>query len=107
MRSFEDVMIFVHDMEQALAKLNQLEQKLIAMSVLEEYTQWEIARLMGCSKRWVEIQVPEAIDRVTQILLEVGLIEEMITPTRHGKSCQAGESGDFIASGSKDSENIF
>jgi DNA-directed RNA polymerase specialized sigma24 family protein len=107
MRNFEDIMIFVHDMEQALAKLTKLEQKLIAMNVLEEYTQWEIARLMGCSTRWVEMQVPEAIDRVTQILLEWGLIEKMATPTRRSKTCQEGESDDFAASDSKDSQNIF
>src|SRR5215467_14482849 len=39
MMSFEDVMIFVHDMEQALSRLSPLERKLIAMNVLEEYTQ--------------------------------------------------------------------
>lgn len=106
MRNFEDVMIFVHDMEQALDQLSPMERKLIAMNVLEEYTQWEIARIMGCTKRWVEAQIPEAIDRVTQVLLEVGLIEPMTMPARSGKTCQGGESGRFSASDSKHNENI-
>src|SRR5580692_2725066 len=38
MRSFEDIVIFVADMEQAIEKLNTLEKKLLAMNVLEEYT---------------------------------------------------------------------
>src|SRR5580692_13122696 len=38
MGSFEDVVIFVADMEQAIEKLNTLEKKLLAMNVLEEYT---------------------------------------------------------------------
>lgn len=37
MASFEDVVIFVHDVESALARLDSFHQRLIAMSVLEEY----------------------------------------------------------------------
>lgn len=73
MRNFEDVVIFVYDMERAINKLGPLEKKLLAMNVLEEYTQAEIARLLGCTRRWIEFQVPEAIDEMTRILLECGL----------------------------------
>src|SRR5450759_1501133 len=38
MRNFEDVVIFVYDMERAINKLGPLEKKLLAMNVLEEYT---------------------------------------------------------------------
>lgn len=107
MRNFEDVMIFVHDMERALAQLSPLERKLIAMNVLEEYTQWEMARIMGCTTRWVEAQIPAAIDHVTQVLLEIGLIEPMTTPARRKKTCQEGENDVFPASDSKEGENIF
>ncbi len=58
MRNFEDVVIFVYDMERAINKLGPLEKKLLAMNVLEEYTQAEIARLLGCTRRWIEFQVP-------------------------------------------------
>ncbi len=74
MRNFEDVIIFVHDMEQAVNRLPPFEKKLIAMHVLEEYTQGEIACKLGCTRRWIEFQIPEAIDSLTRILLEVGLI---------------------------------
>ncbi len=72
MRSFEDIVIFVHDMEQALNRLQPFEKKLIAMHVLEEYTQGEIARKLGCTRRWIESQIPATIDSLTRILLEGG-----------------------------------
>ncbi|HEV2729287.1 MAG TPA: hypothetical protein VGV15_04580, partial [Terriglobales bacterium] len=41
MTSFEDVVIFVHDMEQAVKKLGPLVKRLLGMHVLEDYTQGE------------------------------------------------------------------
>jgi sigma-70-like protein len=104
MTTFEDIVIFVHDMEQALKKLDGLERKLITMNVLEEYTQAEIARRMGCTKRWIEAQVPEAIDATSRILLELGLMEGL--PAERGKRCQEGKRGAFPASPSNQSRNI-
>jgi DNA-directed RNA polymerase specialized sigma24 family protein len=107
MKSFEDVVIFVHDMEQVLGKLSQLERKLIAMNVLEEYSQAEIARLMGCTKRWIEIQVPEAIDQVSRAMLESGLMEPLPRSETNRGTCQEVETAFSSASGSKDGENII
>jgi hypothetical protein len=106
MKSFEDVVIFVHDMEQVLGKLSQLERKLIAMNVLEEYSQAEIARLMGCTKRWIEIQVPEAIDQVSRVMLESGLMEPLPHSETHSGACQEAEAEVSSASDSKDGKNI-
>ncbi len=103
--SFEEVVIFVHDVERALEKLGALEQKLIAMNVLEEYSQAEIAQRMGCSKRWVEAQLPIAIDEVTSIFLESGLMNAMAHGETRQKSCQEGKTGDFAASHSGDGKN--
>src|SRR5580700_7324026 len=44
MRTFEDTMVFVTDMEHTLEELHDLDKKLIAMSALEEYTISEISR---------------------------------------------------------------
>src|SRR6516225_2715940 len=41
MSTFEDVVIFVHDVERSLEKLDRFEQKLMAKIVLLEYTQEE------------------------------------------------------------------
>ena len=59
--SFEDIVIFVHDVERALERLDAFQGKLIAMNVLEEYSRrrwrdwWDArcARWSGlCRKRW-------------------------------------------------------
>jgi len=105
MASFEDVVIFVHDMEQAITKLGLMEKKLLAMNVLEEYTQAEIARLLGCTKRWIEFQIPEAVDELTRILLECGLMRRMAQSESRPKTCQGGRNGVFSVSDSNEGEN--
>lgn len=106
MTSFEDIVIFVYDMEQALNKLGAMEKRLLAMNVLEEYTQAEIARLLGCTKRWIEFQIPEAIDEMTCILLECGLMKRIAESESRPKTCQGGRNGVFSVSDSNDNENI-
>ncbi|HEX9111554.1 MAG TPA: sigma factor-like helix-turn-helix DNA-binding protein [Terriglobales bacterium] len=107
MATFEDVVIFVYDMERALNKLGPLEKRLLAMHVLEEYTQGEIARLLGCTRRWIEFRIPEAIDDLTRILLASGLMTRMAQAESRPKSCQEGKNGVFSVSDSNDGENNF
>ena len=72
--SFEDMAIFVHDAEKALQRLNESQQQLILLNVLEEYSQWDIARMSGCTTRWIEWQVSDALDALTVVLIESGLL---------------------------------
>jgi DNA-directed RNA polymerase specialized sigma24 family protein len=72
--TFEDAVIFVHDVERALERLNEFERKLIARIVLQEYTHAEAAHLMGCWRRTVGRRFPEALDRLSDIFLKVGLL---------------------------------
>jgi len=102
MRNFEDVVIFVADMEQAIGRLNALEKKLLAMNVLEEYTVPEVARLLSCTQRTVERFLQDALDRLSGILLAGGLMERV---SGGGKSCQEGKSYNFDVSPSNKGEN--
>ncbi len=77
MTSFEDVVIFVHDVESALARLDSFHQRLIAMNVLEDYSLPEVARLIRCPLRTVEREVPEAIDALSGMFLNGGLLNEL------------------------------
>jgi hypothetical protein len=99
MRNFEDVVIFVADMEKALEGLGSLEQQLLAMNILEEYTLPEVSRLLGCNQRAVERSLQNALDQLSEILLEGGLLEEV------GKSCQEGKNYKSRINGSKEREN--
>jgi len=105
MRNFEDVVIFVADMEQAIEKLNALDKKLLAMNVLEEYTIPEVARLLGYNQRMVERFLQDALDQLSRILLEGGLMEQLPTATRGRKTCQEGKNYNFAVSDSKGGEN--
>jgi hypothetical protein len=99
--TFEDAVIFVHDVQKCLEKLNEFEKTLIARIVFQDYTQDEAANLMGYQRRTVVRRFPETLDRFSEILLECGLLtrfpEEEILPP---ESCQEGERDENESSGS-------
>jgi DNA-directed RNA polymerase specialized sigma24 family protein len=105
MRNFEDVVIFVTDMEQAIEKLGAIEKKILAMNVLEEYSTDEVARLLGCTPRNVRRLLQDALDQLSRILLAGGLMEELPSAASCPKTCQEGKSRNFDASDSKEGEN--
>jgi DNA-directed RNA polymerase specialized sigma24 family protein len=82
MGTFEDVVIFVTDMERVLDKLDGMNKRLIAMYIFEEYTISEISRLLHCCDRTIERLLHEAIDTLSSILLNSGLLERLPSPTR-------------------------
>ncbi|MGB8259949.1 MAG: sigma factor-like helix-turn-helix DNA-binding protein [Terracidiphilus sp.] len=73
-RTFEDAVIFVLDVEKCLSNLDSLDRQLLSRIVLQEYTQAEAATLLGMSVRTVSYKLPRAIDRLTERLLETGLL---------------------------------
>jgi hypothetical protein len=101
--TFEDRVIFVHDMETSLDKLDEFSQQILARHVLQEHDQPATARLLGCSERTVRTYVPMALDLLGDILLEVGLLERSVS--NREKPCQGGNSGPFSASDCEEGEN--
>ncbi len=75
LRNFEDAIIFVHDVESCLGKLDREGRDLIARIALQEYTQGEVAMMLGTSVRTIMRRYAETLDRLTEILLEVELLE--------------------------------
>jgi predicted DNA-binding protein (UPF0251 family) len=73
-RTFEDAVIFVLDMEMCLGRLEELDRQMLSRVVLQEYTQAEAAVLLGMSVRTICYKLPQAIDRLTEELLETGLL---------------------------------
>jgi hypothetical protein len=74
-KSFEDCVIFVLDMEKALARLSALDRVLLKRIVLQEYTLAETALLLSRSERLICGAFAEATDRLTGILLETGILK--------------------------------
>jgi hypothetical protein len=84
-RSFEDVVIFVYDVEKCLARLDRTQQLLVTRIAIQEFTHNETAVMMRLPRRSVVRRYAEAIDRLTAIFLEVQLLEPR-------KECQGAES---------------
>lgn len=76
-RGFEEVVIFCHDVEQRLARLNYTEQQLIKRLVLQEYTKGETAGMMGMSLTNLLQRYAQTIDRLTGMLLEAGILNPL------------------------------
>ena len=115
--TFEDRAIFVHDMERCLQRLDGLLQQVVARVVLQGHNREDAARLIGCTSRTIHRNLMEALDRMADILLEVGLLEEIpVEAPREPcaaaslkapdspveKSCQGGEATDFLLSDCED-----
>ena len=83
---FDDVVIFVHDVETCLAKLDEGQQYLIKRIALQEYTYVETAGMMGLCVKTVTRRYARALDELTEIFLERKLLEPL-------KACQGVESG--------------
>ncbi|NYF78559.1 sigma-70 family RNA polymerase sigma factor [Granulicella arctica] len=75
--SFEDVVIFVHDVEKCMARLSWMQQLLITRIAVQEYTQQETAEILELSLRTVIRRYNKSIDRLTAILLEVKMLEPL------------------------------
>jgi len=107
--TFEDRVIFVHDMEICLERLDEFSRQLIARHVLQEHDQEATARLLHCGERTVRTYVPVALDLLSEILLEVGLMERLDGGLKkvYEKSCQGGPEGEKFVSDCEESENKF
>jgi DNA-directed RNA polymerase specialized sigma24 family protein len=73
-RSFEDALIFVHDMERCIQSLPSLDRDLLNRIVIQEYTHAEAAVLLGMSERTVAYKLPVALDRLTRKLIDAELL---------------------------------
>ncbi len=73
-RTFEDAVIFVLDVERCLERLSSLDRQMLSRVVLQEYTQAEAATLLGMSPRAMSYKFPQALDRLTEKLLASGLL---------------------------------
>ena len=103
--TFEDRVILVHDMERCLERLSDFSRQLIARYILQEHDLSATARLLHCNEKTVRRTIPMALDELSEILLEVGLLERL--PSVEQKSCQEGEMDQFLPSDWKEGENKF
>ena len=101
--TFEDRVIFVHDMEKCLERLDEFSRQLIARHILQEHDRWATAKLLHCNEKTVRRLTPYALDLLSDILLEVGLLERV--ETNAGNCCQGGLEGQNSVSDCEDGES--
>jgi hypothetical protein len=103
MSSFEDGVIFVHDVERALEHLNHFAKQLITTVIFQDYTQDEAAEVLGCTRRTVCREFPEAVDIISELFLDGGLLNRLPkVPVEN--SCQEAEQAGFLLSDCKQAE---
>jgi predicted DNA-binding protein (UPF0251 family) len=93
---FDDVVIFVHDIEACIRKLDEDQQWLIRRIALQQYTQDEAGKMLHLTRRTIIRRYNDAMNRLTGILLEVKLLEPFAqgqSPCRSYRrnSCQGGD----------------
>jgi hypothetical protein len=81
--SFVDSVIFVHDVDKCIAKLDEEQQQLISRIAIQQYTLGEAASLLGLRPRTVVRRYGLAVDRLTRVFLSVQMLEPQ-------KCCQEG-----------------
>jgi len=97
MSSFEDGVIFVHDVERALEQIDEFSRQLIATIIFQEYSQDEAAEVLSCARRTVCREFPVALDRMSEIFLAGGLLNRLpaVPAAPVEKTCQEGERAIF------------
>jgi len=73
--SFEDVVIFLHDVRKCLEKLDAEQQHLISRIALQQYSLGETAEMMGLKPRTVVRRYGQAVDCLTRVFLGVKMLE--------------------------------
>lgn len=86
MRSFEDCVIFLFDVEKCLRQLDSLSQSIVARVALEDYSTSETAAITGESERSVNRIFGEALDRLTSLFLSYELLDLNVENLSRGKA---------------------
>jgi hypothetical protein len=75
--SFEDRVIFVHDVEGCLLRLDPFDQGIITRLILQEHDHDKASRLLHCARKTIERRLPELLDELTEQFLELKLLAEL------------------------------
>ncbi|MGO9123958.1 MAG: hypothetical protein ACLP6G_03635 [Terriglobales bacterium] len=98
-QTFEDTVIFVHDVERCMGLLNDAEMELIAVIVMQEHPHYEAARMLGCTRRTIVRCYGEVLDRLSEIFLDREILSRLPKKSpAAAEACQEGESGQIRAS---------
>lgn len=75
LRTFEDGLIFVLDVEKCIRQLDKTSREIVTYVALEDYTVVQAVTLTGQSPRSIARIYGAAMDRLTALFLEFGLLD--------------------------------
>ncbi len=78
--TFEDAVIFVHDVERCLEQLDEMSRQVIAYVILQDHSVEDAARLLRRRRETVSRQLPEALDLLTEMFLRGGILRPLVRP---------------------------
>jgi DNA-directed RNA polymerase specialized sigma24 family protein len=75
--TFEARVIFLHDVERCLERLQDFDRQIIGRVVLQEYDHEAAARLLQCARKTLERRLPELLDELSEVLLKAELLDRL------------------------------
>lgn len=72
--TFEDAVIFVHDIEHCLDRLGYFDRQILARIVLQGHSEGQTAWFLHTDRRTIERRYPEALDELSEVFLRVGMM---------------------------------
>jgi hypothetical protein len=75
--TFESRVIFLHDIEQCLNRLQGFDRQLIGRVCPQEYDHAAAAKILHCTRRTVERRLPELIDELSEMFLKAQLLTRL------------------------------
>ena len=75
--TFESRVIFLHDMERCLDRLQDFDRQLIARECLQEYDHEAAARILHCTRKTIERRLPDLIDELSETFLKAELLDRL------------------------------
>ena len=84
LRTFEDSVIFVHDIERVFDRMERHAMEIVAGVLLLEYSIPEAALRLGITVQRAERRYAAALDALSSALLEVGLLRPVFESSEDG-----------------------
>jgi hypothetical protein len=99
--SFEEQAVFVRDVELCLNRLSDEHAEMITLIGLYDFSLNEIGAMLRRSRTWVYVRVAEAVDALTEIFLQAGVLKEDHPDRRQSQITRRSIPPDLIAMGEK------
>jgi DNA-directed RNA polymerase specialized sigma24 family protein len=75
--TFEARVIFLHDVETCLDRLQSFDRQIIGRIVLQEYDHEAAAQILQCARRTLLRRLPNLIDELSEVFLKAKLLDRL------------------------------